>query len=80
MQDTQEASRPDLTDPIIIRPSKSKRMHLSDAARRRRRSTKIVKNLHTFKEESDARQRLRAKRKLERQKRRVRNLRNLTKR
>lgn len=69
MQDTQEVSS---IDPIIIKPSKSKRMQLSDAARRRRKETKISRNIHSFKEESDARQRLRAKRKLERQKRRVR--------
>lgn len=69
MQDTQEVSGP---DPIIIKPSRANRMHLSDAARRRRRSTKVARSLHSFKEESDAKQRLRAKRKLERQKRRVR--------
>lgn len=68
MQDTQEVSGP---DPIIIKPSRGKRMHLSNAARRRRRSTKVARNLHSFKEESDAKQRLRAKRTLERQKKRV---------
>lgn len=47
-------------------------MQLSDAARRRRKETKVARNIHSFKEESDAKQRLRAKRKLERQKRRAR--------
>jgi hypothetical protein len=59
-------------DPIIIRPSRGNRLGRSEAARSRRRSVKQVKHIHQYKLEKDAKDRIRAKRRLEAQKRRAR--------
>ena len=59
--------------PIFNKPTKGDRILRSDTARQKRKDVKIVKSVQSIKEESDAKQRLRAKRTLERQKRRVRN-------
>ena len=57
-------------DPVIIKPSRGARMLKSKAARSRRKETKVVKTLHSFKEDTDAKERLRAKRLLKIQKKR----------
>lgn len=59
-------------DPIIIRPSRGNRLERSEAARSRRRCVKEVKHVHQYKLEKDAKDRIRAKRRLEAQKRRAR--------
>lgn len=56
-------------EPIIDKPSRAERIKRSIAARLRRKETKQVKRSHLFKEEKDARERLRAKRALQKQKR-----------
>lgn len=56
-------------EPIINKPSRAERIKRSIAARLRRKETKQVKQSHLAKEEKDARERLRAKRALQNQKR-----------
>lgn len=62
----------DQPDPIIVRPSRGNRLERSLAARSRRRGVKEVKHIHQYKLEKDAKDRIRAKRRLEAQKRRAR--------
>lgn len=59
-------------DPIIVKPSRGERLKKSIAARLRRKETKKVKHTHSFKEEKDAKERLRARRILEAQKKKSR--------
>ena len=60
------------SETIFPRPDRSERIQRSEAARARRKVVKAVKTVHQFKEEKDARERLLARRKLERDKRRAR--------
>jgi hypothetical protein len=59
---------------IIEKPSRAGRIMRSIAARLRRKEVKEAKSAHTYKEEKDARERLQAKRNLEKQKKRRRKL------
>jgi hypothetical protein len=61
-------------EPIIEKPSRAERIMRSIAARLRRKEVKEAKSAHFYKEEKDSRERLRAKRNLEKQKKRRRNL------
>jgi len=53
---------------VVEKPSKAKRYTKSLSARQKRKETKHIKEIHSYKEEKDARERLRAKRLLEKQK------------
>jgi hypothetical protein len=57
-------------EPIIEKPTLSDRIRRDQAARKRRKGVKDIKAVHQSKEEKDARERLLAKRRLEKQKRR----------
>ena len=59
-------------EPIIEKPSRAERIKRSIAARLRRKEVKEVKNIHSYKEEKDAKERLKAKRTLEKQKKKAR--------
>jgi hypothetical protein len=61
-----------VVETIIEKPSRAERIMRSIAARLRRKEVKEAKNAHTYKEEKDARERLQAKRNLEKQKKRRR--------
>jgi hypothetical protein len=58
-------------DPIIVKPSRGERIQRSMAARQRRKEVKSIKTVHQLKEEKDARERLRAKRIMMRQKKKA---------
>lgn len=60
------------TKPIIEKPNRGERIKKSVAARLRRKEVKEVKNIHSYKEEKDAKERLKAKRTLEKQKKNAR--------
>jgi len=64
MEDLQET-----TSPLFIRASRGERLRKSIAARLRRRSVKLTKSIKSFKQEKEAKERVRAKRKLLKQKR-----------
>jgi hypothetical protein len=64
-------------EPIIEKPSRARRIMRSIAARLRRKEVKETKSAHTYKEEKDARERLQAKRNLEKQKKRCRQVRSV---
>jgi hypothetical protein len=53
----------------IERPTLTNRIQRDQAARLRRKEVKEAKALHSFKEEKEARERIRAKRRIEKQKR-----------
>jgi nitrate/TMAO reductase-like tetraheme cytochrome c subunit len=53
----------------IERPTLTDRIQRDQAARLRRKEVKEAKALHSFKEEKEARERIRAKRMIEKQKR-----------
>lgn len=56
----------------IEKPSLAERIQRDEAARKRRKVVKEARNIHFFKEEKEARERLRAKRRLEKAKKRSR--------
>lgn len=56
-------------EPIIEKPSMSDRIRRDIFARKRRKHVKTIKALHGYKEEKEARERTRAKRRIENQKR-----------
>ena len=56
-------------EPIIEKPSMSDRIRRDIFARERRKRVKAIKMLHDYKEEKEARERIRAKRMIEKQKR-----------
>lgn len=58
-------------EPVVEKPSLADRIQRDKAARLRRRETKEIVHLHSYKEEKDARERLKAKRRLEKQKKRA---------
>lgn len=58
-------------EPIIEKPSRGQRLMRSLAARMRRKEVKEAREEHSFKEEKEARDRLKAKRRLEKQKKRA---------
>lgn len=58
----------DLDEPVVEKLSLADRIAKDKAARARRRQTKEVLNTHSYKEDKDARERLAAKRLLEKQK------------
>ena len=60
----------ELVEPIIEKPSMNDRIRRDSFARKRRSKVKEIKAIHQWKEEKDARERLRAKRRLEKEKRR----------
>jgi|14BtaG_2_1085337.scaffolds.fasta_scaffold86213_3 hypothetical protein len=64
MEDLQETN-----SPLIIRASRGERLRKSIAARLRRRNVKLTKTVKSFKREKEAKERVRAKRRLLRQKR-----------
>lgn len=53
---------------VVEKPSRADRLKRSIAARLRRKETKHVKEVHSYKEEKDARERFQAKKRLEKQK------------
>lgn len=55
-------------EPVIAKPSLKDRIERDQSARRRRTEVKQVASMHSYKEERDARDRLKAKRLLEKQK------------
>ena len=55
--------------PVIEKPSLAERIHRDRSARHRRKQIKEAVSLHSYKEEKEARERLKAKRRLEKQKR-----------
>lgn len=55
-------------EPIVSRQSRGERIQRSQAARGRRKAVKLAMESHQFKDESDARARLRAKRILQKAK------------
>ena len=57
--------------PIFEKLSRADRIKRSIAARNRRKVVKDIKEVHSFKDEKDARERLQAKRRLEKQKKRA---------
>ena len=57
--------------PIIEKPSMSDRIRRDIFARKRRKHVKTIKALHGYKEEKEARERTRAKRRIENQKRKM---------
>ena len=59
-----------LDEPIIEKPSRAERIKRSISARLRRKEVKETKSIHSYKQEKDARERMRAKRTLQRQKKR----------
>ena len=52
-------------EPVIEKPSRAERILRSEAARQRRKEVKEAKTLHSYKEEKEARERLLAKRRME---------------
>jgi|14BtaG_2_1085337.scaffolds.fasta_scaffold216016_1 hypothetical protein len=62
-QDLQETEKP-----LFVRANRGERLRKSIAARLRRRATKITKSIRVFKLEKEAKQRVRAKRRLLKQK------------
>ena len=54
-------------DVVIEKPSRAKRWMKSVAARMRRKETKEALDAHSFKEDKEARERLQAKRRLEKE-------------
>ena len=58
-------------EPIFEKPNRGERIKRSVAARLRRKEVKAINETHSFKEEKDARERLMAKRRLEKQKKRA---------
>lgn len=60
----------EIDEPIIEKLSLADRIAKDKAARSRRRQIKEVVQIHSYKEEKDARERLIAKRRLEKQKKR----------
>lgn len=61
----------DTPEPVIEKLGLADRLAKDKAARRRRLETKQTLELHSYKEDKDARQRLAAKKLLEKQKRRA---------
>lgn len=57
-------------EPVIEKPSLADRILRDQSARSRRKVVKQIKATHQYKEEKEARERLRAKRRLEKQKKR----------
>lgn len=55
-------------EPVIAKRSLKDRIERDESARRRRTEVKQVASMHSYKEEKDARERLKAKRLLEKQK------------
>lgn len=60
----------ELDEPLIEKPSLRDRIQKDQTARQRRKEVKLIKSVHSYKEEKEARERLKAKRRLEKQKRR----------
>lgn len=56
------------SDLVVEKPSRADRFKRSIAARRRRKKIKHVREVHSYKEEKEARDRIKAKRLLEKQK------------
>jgi len=59
-------------EPIFEKPNRGERIKRSIAARHRRKEVKMILEEHSYKDEKDARERLMAKRRLEKQKKRAR--------
>jgi len=66
-EELHEVDGPIVDEPAIEKLSLADRLSKSKAARARRRQTKQVLQTHSYKEEKDARERLAAKRLLEKQ-------------
>lgn len=58
-------------EPIFEKPNRGERIKRSIAARQRRKEVKMIREEHSYKDEKDARERLMAKRRLEKQKKRA---------
>lgn len=55
-------------EPVVEKLSRAERILRSDAARQRRKEAKLAMEVHSLKEEKESRERLKAKRLLEKQK------------
>lgn len=55
-------------EPVVEKLSRAERILRSDSARQRRKEAKFAMEVHSLKEEKEARERLKAKRLLEKQK------------
>ena len=61
----EDSNEPDPIEISIERPSLADRIQRDEAARLRRKETKEALSIHSYKEEKEARERLQAKRRME---------------
>lgn len=64
-------SNPEDFEPVFEKSNRGERIKRSIAARHRRKEVKMIQEEHSYKDEKDARERLIAKRRLEKQKKRA---------
>lgn len=65
IEDDNEPDPIEIIEPVVERASRADRILRDESARQRRKETKEAKSLQSFKEEKEARERLLAKRRME---------------
>ena len=65
LEDSNEPDPIEIIEPVVEKVTRTERIRRDEAARMRRKETKEALSLHSFKTEKEARERLQAKRRME---------------